>query len=394
MPDSPPGDAPPTSPSRLAGVDVARAAPVIGMVMVHFGPRAEEATGVAAALYTLPRGRASLLFALLAGVSLALAARGGRDGRSAPLGWMLLTRSAILLPLGLALQTLGHGVHVILQFYALYFLVAWFALRLGRARLLACAGALTLVGPLLYLLTRSALPGATVGGAPQLGDAPGTMVLELLVTGAYPVVTWGGPLLFGVWLGGADLHSATVRRRVVRIGVATAVAAWGLSTVLVAALGEPGEGPGWRALLVDDAHSQMPLWLIGSTAVAVTTLAAGLWSAERFPRLLRPLADLGRLALTIYVLHLVLLAAVPQLVSHAEVGRALLSVAVFTALVAVVAVAWCRRFTRGPLEALLRAPVAAWPRRSTAPHLSDPVPPSPSPSRDPIDRTPDLRDSP
>jgi uncharacterized membrane protein len=57
---------------RVAGIDAARAAAVVGMVMVHVGPTGQS--DIAGRLYALPHGRASVLFVLLAGVGVSLLA--------------------------------------------------------------------------------------------------------------------------------------------------------------------------------------------------------------------------------------------------------------------------------------------------------------------------------
>jgi peptidoglycan/LPS O-acetylase OafA/YrhL len=58
---------------RLRGVDAARAIAVLGMVMVHFGPSPVPDTALGNLLYSgVSHGRASVLFALLAGAGVAL----------------------------------------------------------------------------------------------------------------------------------------------------------------------------------------------------------------------------------------------------------------------------------------------------------------------------------
>jgi hypothetical protein len=119
---------------RIRGVDLARAIAIVGMVMVHVGPTGSEATGALGGIYGLSHGRASVLFVLLAGLGVSLLDSdrmldGDRDSarsaaRRRPAWARLGFRAALLLPLGLALQLLDHGVLVIVQYYAVYFVVA------------------------------------------------------------------------------------------------------------------------------------------------------------------------------------------------------------------------------------------------------------------------------
>jgi len=63
--------------TRLAGVDVARGLALLGMAAVHIFPE-QSADGGLHPAYVVAAGRASALFAVLAGVGLALLRRSGR----------------------------------------------------------------------------------------------------------------------------------------------------------------------------------------------------------------------------------------------------------------------------------------------------------------------------
>src|SRR5215213_370606 len=87
----------------------------LGMVMVHFGPNPRPQTPLGD-LYGVSHGRASVLFALLAGVGVVLLVGDRSRGRSSLIRGRLVLRGALLLPLGLWLQELDHGALVILQY--------------------------------------------------------------------------------------------------------------------------------------------------------------------------------------------------------------------------------------------------------------------------------------
>ena len=67
------------APSRVMGVDVARGLALFGMMSVHVFP-ALDADGSASWAYRISAGRASALFAVLAGLSLMLAHGPRGDG--------------------------------------------------------------------------------------------------------------------------------------------------------------------------------------------------------------------------------------------------------------------------------------------------------------------------
>ena len=205
--------------ARLRGVDVARAVAVLGMVAVHFGPNPLPET-FGGDLYGVFRGRASVLFVLLAGVGVALLARRGTGWR---VRGRLLTRGALLLPLGMWLQGLDHNVLVILQYYAVYFLFAALLLSAPGWLIFIGIGFSLTLGPMLYLVGFDATPRLFAEGYAAFGEPVGAVFYDLLLSGAYPLATWAAPLLFGILLGRLDLTSSRIRIGMVLGGLAMAV---------------------------------------------------------------------------------------------------------------------------------------------------------------------------
>lgn len=348
---------------RMLGLDVARALAIIGMVMVHFGPTGPE-EDLSGRLYGVTHGRASILFVVLAGIGVSLLAGDRSPARLRSAAVRLAFRALLLLPLGLALQELDVNVLVILQYYALYFLVVFLVVPLGKRMVLAVAVVAMVGGPVAYIALGRAQPEWFASRVPAAWtDSAGEIVRDLLLTGSYPVLTWMGPVLFGLWLGRQDLRSTAVRVRLLAGGVGAAVLAYTTSAVLTARFGPPVTAPAWDQLLVAEAHSQMPLWLIGATGVATAVLATCLLLATRLPRTTWPLAATGQLALTVYVGHLLVLGVAPDLLLRTTVGGAVRTVGAFTVVTVALCTAWRLVLSRGPLEALLRLP---WAWRSRA----------------------------
>ncbi|MEU5427864.1 DUF418 domain-containing protein [Streptomyces olivoreticuli] len=388
--DPPPDRAAPPSTARLAGVDLARGLAVLGMYAAHVGPDPSDG-GPVGFLMELSHGRASALFAFLAGFSLLLITgrrtpRTGRAGRQAVT--RILIRSAVLLPLGTALTMTGTPVDVILAFYALYFVLALplRGLRAGTLAVIAAAGALVLP-QVLYLIQHSIRTG---GWAPAvlhhdpLARISGTGgFLELLFTGAYPVLTWMPFVIAGMAVARLDLASAAVRLRLALTGGALAVLGYGGSWLALHLLpgaadaidatgttgsvmslwwsdtaGDPSGGtPAW--LLVASPHSETTLSILGGTGVAVTVLAACLAAADGLPRvrrLARPVIAIGAMSLTAYVLNIV---GIWALGIEDVPGSPLPVLLGFIAAAALLALAWSRHFRRGPLEYLLNTATKA-----------------------------------
>lgn len=333
------------------------------MLAVHIGPTDVE--GAAGRLYAAPHGRASILFGLVAGVGVTLLAR----SRAASLGsarLKLAWRAAVLLPAGLALQLLDHGVYVILQDYAVLFVLAIVLAPAGDRWLLGLAAASATLGPLAYLWGRMTDPEGFQREVVAFGEPAGEILHGLLLSGPYPKLTWTAPFCVGLWLGRRDLRDPANRRRMIGVGGAATVAAFLLSLGLERLLGEPADAVAWDHLIADTAHSQMPLWVIGATASAVFVLGLSLVATDAAGRLTRPLVHTGQLALTVYVGHLLALHAARDTLTSDGVGRAALLVAGLTLVAAAFSTAWRALFARGPLEALLQAPW--WLARRVADH--------------------------
>lgn len=339
QPESPPG--------RIVGVDIARALAILGMLAVHIGPT--DVGGFVGRFYAAPYGRASLLFVFVAGVGITLLTRSTRSSSSGTrikLAW----RAALLLPAGLALQELDHGANVILQDYALFFVLAMLAIDLSRRWLLALAIGFATMGPVVYFLGRAVTPAAFERTPTTLSDPLLATVQGLVFSGPYPLITWGAPLLFGMWLGRLDLRSAVLRRRMVIGGGAVALVAFLLPRYLVAIFGPPTSFADARFLYTSSGHGQMPMWLVGGTAVAVALLGLALYAGDRAPRLTWPFTAAGQLALTVYVGHLLVLHAIPERATSERLPEAFAILAAFTAVILVGSALWRHAFDRGPLE--------------------------------------------
>jgi hypothetical protein len=341
------------------------------MVIVHFGPNPVPDT-VFGNLYEVPHGRASVLFVLLAGVGVALltAGRSGDGLRWRATAWQargrLLFRAALLLPIGLWLQGLDHGVLVILQYYAVYFLLAALVLALPDRWLLVAGAFALLSGPVSYFVGETAKPGWFDVHPATLGDSLSRISRDLLISGAYPLAVWSAPLFVGLWVGRRSLSSPAVRWWLLGAGLAVAVAVPFVSDGLTAALGGPTGGPGFARLVTDEPHSQMPLWMAGSIGSACAALGGALLLVELLPRVSWPLVATGQLALSVYVGHLLLLDSYEELLRHEALPEAASAVGVFILLAATACMLWRAVLPRGPLEAALATPwwiierVAAW----------------------------------
>lgn len=341
--------------------------------MVHFGLSTIPTT-FAGEIYSVTQGRASVLFALLAGIAVTLASGGaGRFGKDqtakdtqedgknyvpARSPGKLLLRAALLLPLGLWLQRLDHGALVILQYYALYFVLAAALLDASSRVLFRGAAAALIGGPMVYLLFATGVPAWFEAGPATLSDPAAKVARDLVISGDYPLITWAAPLLLGMWLGRLDLGSALVQKRLLAGGAAMALAAAAASHAAPGLLASqittgPRNPQIQEFLFTGEPHSQSILWMASALGSACLVLGAALVLAASLPRAAWPLEATGQLALSVYVTHLIAIDLTGGLLDRTQVLDAVAAVAAFMAAAAVFSVLWRIFAKRGPLETLL-----------------------------------------
>jgi uncharacterized membrane protein len=355
-----------TRPGRLVGLDVARCLALLGMVATHVLD-ARTPDGELATAQWLAGGRASALFAVLAGVSLALMTREPLRGRPLALRSLGIAGRAVLIAaLGLLLGGLDSGVAVILTYYGVLFVVGLPFTLLRVRTLVPLTVAWVVVAPVVSHLVRPDLPerGFESPSFAQLAD-PGQLASELLLTGYYPVVPWLAYLLAGIALGRLDLRDTSLLGAVALGGLGTAVLATRVSRTLVDpavasenATGMFGTTPAdgdWDWLLVVAPHSATPFDLAQTIGSAVLVICGCLLLERLLPRaataVLGVVLGAGAATLTLYSLHVVMLT--PEVWPEEEPSAYASHVVVLLALGAVLRLLG----RRGPLEAVAGLPV-------------------------------------
>ncbi len=346
-------------PSRVAGLDLARGLAVIGMLAAHllvidaFDPTAPDTW------IDVVNGRSSILFATLAGVSLALIT-GGRTPRRgaarARASARIALRGALLWVLGLALVSTGVPVYVILPAYALLFFLALPFLGLRSRTLFLVAAVVGLVMP---------LPVALVNDAGFWLTPDGELV-SAVIGWAYPFPLWIAFLLAGLGIGRLDLRRLRTAAALLAVGSALAVLGYALA---VAAADAAGRGV-WGAVWTAEAHSGGVLEVIGSGGFAVAVIGACLLICRTPLRwLVVPLRAVGGMPLSAYTAQIVAWALVATAVlgspTDLDAFRALHPFWPLTLTLVAACTAWALLVGRGPLEAAL-ARLSAWAVREPA----------------------------
>ena len=350
-------------PGRLTGLDVARGLAVLGMFVAHLYAR-DPLTGADPIGWSwVFDGRSSILFATLAGVSLAI-----MSGRTRPLAGVpalqarmrILVRALLIYAIGDTLAMLGTPVAVILQAYAVLFVLALPFLRWSARRLFVLAAVSAVTSPFLTPLVAATLVWGEIGYAP---------LTSLLVTGMYPGMIWFTFVILGLAIGRCQLATTDVQLRLVAVGAAVSTLAYALAATddslpqdpsaggMIIGPGTPSPGfilPDLAALArTAEAHSGGLAEVVGSGAFAMAVIGLCLLAAQggRWLRaLLSPVAAVGSMALTAYSVHLVALWRVGDAYWELTGLRLLVP---FVGIAVVGCTLWRFFLGRGPLERLL-----------------------------------------
>jgi uncharacterized membrane protein YeiB len=392
-------------PPRILGLDVARGLAILGMAGAHIG-ETEAFEWLDPTTWTdLVHGRSSILFALLAGVSIALMT--GRSVLPEPerlpsIRLNLVGRGAVIFVIGLALEMLNTPIAVILTLYGILYVAVIPFLRWRPWQLLLGAGVLALIGPALLAFL----------GAVMLH--PFGTGIGFVLYGTYPITVWLALVLGGMALG--RMHVERLRTAVIAlaVGVVLAVVGYGLGGIGQAAgfstpvedssssfvdslsfvdsssfsdgsfpesdggaLSTPSGWEGYpQALAASDPlgavlaavfavepHSGGTAEVLGSGGFALAVIALCLLLSRPLRWLLLPLGALGSMPLTAYSAHVlsIMLVGGPGGFFSSNAFWAATAVGLL-----VVTTLWSMFFGRGPLERLVgrgAAAMAAVPRR-------------------------------
>ena len=349
----------PAGSDRIAGLDVARALALLGMILVHFHLVVASGTGEPAWLSGIVgslQGRAAATFVVLAGIGGSLGSARARASED-----LELRRGARI-----ALARRG----VFLFIIGTLFLAVWpadilhsYGAWLGLGAMLLFAREWVLIAVMVVCIAANAafLLSGHYFDHWNLVDlsyrglwTPVGFVRNLFLDGWNPFFPWFGLYVYGLLVGRLDLRDRGVRRLLACVSLVVAIATWAVARVWAPALlieFRPAH------LLMTTATPPTPAFIEFGAAVATLVIVASIEFASRFPRVSAPLISTGQLALSLYIAHVIVGLGILE-----EMGRMeeqTLPFAVCAALVFFVAACfaaflWRLKFPRGPLEALMR----------------------------------------
>jgi NADH:ubiquinone oxidoreductase subunit 6 (subunit J) len=318
------------------------------MMATHLLPTFESDAGLTPTWIGLTfSGRAAALFAVLAGIGLALS-----TGKQVPPVGLALSaarrgialRAGVIAAVGLTLGGLEVNLAIILVHYAVLFLCVLPFLGLKLRALWAWAAGWILVSPVLAYLLRpwlmASYPPLKLDHNPSWEDlaTPSRLLGDVFFTGYYPVFQWMSYVLVGLAIGRLALTKARVPVLLLAGGTVLAVLAkalgtaamedWGgraalqgvlnapdypLDSVLQVNLAGVQQEGSWWWLASAAPHSGTTLDLAHTSGVAAavvgTCLLLGRLADWLNLDLLLPLRGAGAMTLTLYSVHVWVVAA-------------------------------------------------------------------------------------
>ncbi len=301
-------------------------------------------------------GRSSILFAVLAGISIALTT-GGRTpvsgGAARTARQRLAARAGLLWMLGIALMLTGVPVYVILPAYAILFLVAAAVVTWSARALLLAGAAGALAAPWLQ---------AWIGLLPWW-ESPGGEAAALLIGWAYPFPLWWVFVIIGMGVGRLPIRRTRTQALLLGAGALAAVMGYGAAAVIGRDSG-PEPTHYLDVVVSAAAHSGGVPEVVGSTGFAVAVVAACMLVCRGIlGRIMLPLRATGSMPLTAYTAQ-IMAWAVWAFVALGDTGdlsgfRALHPFVPMTAGLILACTAWALTVGRGPLEAAMNRALQA-----------------------------------
>lgn len=340
---------------RMEGLDIARALAILGMMFVNYALVFQvEPTSLIAHFFIGLEGRAAAVFMIVAGIGIGVLSQ---KGTGKALYSQLCKRSLFLWALGLVLYTTFQWTADILHYYGLFMLLIIPFLKAHKG---VIEGGILLVLLLsTYLqLSQNYLTGwdfATLRYT-DFWSLAGFM-RNLLFNGFHPLFPWFAFMLIGLWLSKVDLSQTTVQKKLMAAGIGIALSFEVVSVILKAYLGHGH----WLLELVQTKPMPPNLLYMGAaTGWAIAFIGFCLWFAETLVsnrQLITPLVYTGQMSLSHYVFHSAVVLSIMDALKLIEAQSAnfvlYLTLGVY-AIMLITSVLWRRRFSRGPLELVMR----------------------------------------
>lgn len=348
--------------ARRPGPDVVRAIAMAGVVVMNYHGyliiRGARRDGDAVYDWFDPwvgpfATRFAATFVLTAGVGVTLmtASSIGDPNRTAAMRRRLVRRGLLLYGVGLLFDMIWNGT--ILTYYGALFAIAAAIFSLRIRWLVAIGMAAALAGAAIrWWRFERELDGADTSWLTSPSSrSPRALLFDVFVNGTHPLLPWLAFFCAGIVLGRL-LGTDWWRPAAVGIGFVL----FTTSLLIDASVTSPRA----LALLNDDPFDRGLVYTASALGTALIAFAGITWIADRFEHtaVVDVLRRAGQLSLTIYLCHALVFNLMVDWIDVVEPGgitTALVFALVYWIVAVTAAVAYQRRFGRGPAEQIYRA---------------------------------------
>lgn len=356
---------------RLPSLDVTRAVAIFGVIALNYhgylNPRQwtqpfdqSPWEALFSPLTGILTTRFAATFVFVAGIGVALFFRSGQGDphEISRRRLVLFRRGSFLFGLGLILEWIWPGN--ILFFYGTYFMLAAIVVTRGTAVLGWLIVAISIASATLsgWRLDRGRLGESTAWLSPEL-DSPRNLLIRAFIDHTHPVLPWFSFLLAGVILGRHIDRLAAFRGRLVAVGVIALASAHLARTALWPSSLIDRSDVVMRILVSTDPYDRSVSYVVSALATAVVAflMISFLVDSRLGSPVVGFLGNVGRMSLTIYVLHVLFFNLVVDWLGVGREGGLAVALAlaiVFYAFALAFAGWWSRLFGIGPIERVYR----------------------------------------
>lgn len=347
---------------RVLGIDFARALAIIGMIIVNFKMViGAEDGGWLLSLADSLSGKAAALFVTLAGVGISLMTQKGLDSRDDALRKLgrrkLLKRSVLLFVIGLSYIVIWPAD--ILHFYGVYMLITSFFIYRKKEFALLAALLIIFAYPLMMLCwDYDQSWNFDTFHYDDFWSCNG-FVRNLFYNGFHPVFPWVSFMLIGLWYGRHDLRDVSVVRnlmyRSLVFFIAILIISWSLLAFTIGT--DPLQNEQLNAIFGLSPMPPLILYMLGGSSLSIFIISVCIIWVNRIKHhyLVTVMVNTGRIALTLYVAHVVIgmglvFSIDDQMIGSYSIDFSICYALVFSLCSIIFANLWLKHFKYGPLE--------------------------------------------
>ncbi|MCR8964921.1 heparan-alpha-glucosaminide N-acetyltransferase domain-containing protein [Brevibacillus halotolerans] len=353
--------------TRILGFDFARAWAILGMIIVNYSTVMNAGTNGPdwlVALASLLQGRASTIFVIVAGIGISLMTKKARNSNNPAFirqNRSIIWKRALFLFLSGILLYLCSWTGDILHYYGVYMFAGSFLIAASSRSLLLSVVGILVTSQLLQLVFHYGIgwdPLQPIIHYVDFWTLEG-FFRNLLFNGYHPVFPWVGFFLLGMWLGRQDLANKVCRRKLLICSAIVAIAVEILSSILIQHIGHVIGTDTAEYFFSTTAFPPTIFYFVSGSSTSILVILLSVYFAERCSTnwFTQTMVSTGQLALTHYVGHVFIGFSILQYIGRLENQTLAFAVSyslAFFVIAAVLSAFWRNKYSRGPLESLMR----------------------------------------